>query len=293
MEARKNSQAGFTLIEVLIAITILAFLMVGVYTIITNSVATKDRVLKEDKSFVQVLRALNRLQSDVAQLWSPLYAHAKYNANEARVQAQAARTEFKPSTFKASERFPFETVTGKAAPAVVAEEKSEIIFFTASNRRKMQDSKQSRYAWVKYSLRKNDEVVSTETESKAGEYEWIRTFQNADLWNSQFSFDDSTPQVLLRGVKTLEFLYWDDRSEKFVDRLRDSSEPELLRILKVKVAWVGDDGIELEYERIMRPLWPHFDTKKDEEEKALFRKKQGGASGGGGNPPPPEDGEEQ
>ena len=73
---KRNTQGGFTLIEILIAITILAFLMVGVYTIVSNSVDTKDRVLSEDKSYVQVMRALDRLQSDVAQLWSPLYCSA-------------------------------------------------------------------------------------------------------------------------------------------------------------------------------------------------------------------------
>ncbi|MBH46670.1 MAG: hypothetical protein CME71_00710 [Halobacteriovorax sp.] len=281
MKKYTNSQDGFTLIEVLIAITILAFLMVGIYTIVTNSVETKDRVLTEDKSFVQALRALERLQSDVAQAWSPLYAHAKYNATAERARAQAQQIEFKPSKFKATERFPFETVTKRAAPAVISEEKSEIIFFTASNRRKLQDSKQSRYAWVKHSLKKTDKVVSSEDNDASGEFEWVRTFQNSDLWEEQFNFDDTASQVLLRGVKSLEFFFWDQKSEKFVDRLRDSGEPDLLRVLKVKVTWLDTDGIEQVYERVMRPLWPSFDTKKDEEEKEIFRKSQGGGTGGG------------
>lgn len=287
MKNQLRSQAGFTLIEVLIAITILAFLMVGVYTIVSNSIATKDRVLTEDKSFVQVMRALDRLQTDVAQLWSPLYAHAKYNATIAREQAQQEQREFVPSKFVATERFPFETVTGKGAPAVVSEEKSEIIFFTAANRRKLQDSKQSRYAWVKHSLRKTDNVVTSDDQTPTGEFEWIRTIQNTDLWEDRFNFDDIPPQVLLRGVKNLEFFFWDQRSEKFVDRLNDSSEKDVLKILKVKVTWIDTDGLEQIFERVMKPLWPDFDTKKDEEEKQIFRKAQPAGGGGSGTVPPP------
>src|SRR5690606_16098139 len=135
---------------------------------------------------------------------------------------------------------------------------------------KLQNSKQSRYAWVKYSLRKSDEVVTSDSAPDAGQSEWVRTFQNENLWEENFNFDDTAPQVLLRGVKALEFNFWDQRNEKWVDRLRDSTDPDLLRVLKVKLTWVDPDGVEHNFERIMRPIWPSFDTKKDEEEKELF-----------------------
>jgi prepilin-type N-terminal cleavage/methylation domain-containing protein len=144
---------GFTLIEVLIAITVLAFLMLGVYTIISGSVDTKDRVLSEDRSFVQVMRAFDRVQGDIAQAWSPLYAHAKYNETAERARARSAGQEFKPIPFQASERFPFQSVTKQPVPAIVQDGPSELVFFTAANRRKLQDTKQSRYAWVRHSLR--------------------------------------------------------------------------------------------------------------------------------------------
>src|SRR5690606_22347945 len=126
--------------------------------------------------------AFERLQGDVAQAWSPLYAHAKFNATVARAQAQAAGEQYKPSPFKATERFPAETVTGRPAPAIVSEEKNEIIFFTAANRRKLQDAKQSRYAWVKHTLRKSE--VDPAVGKSAGEFEWVRYFQNENLWDS-------------------------------------------------------------------------------------------------------------
>lgn len=291
---KSHQQSGFTLIEVLIAITILAFLMVGVYTIVSNSVDTKERVLSEDKSFVQVMRALDRLQSDINQLWSPLYAHAKYNATVARAQAQASGSEFKPSSFRASERFVAETVTAQIVPAIVNESKSEIIFFTAANRRKLQDSKQSRYAWVKHSLRSMEKRPEDEGK-EVGSFEWIRSFQNENLWEPDFNFEDSSAQVLLRGLKSLEFTFWDDRNEKYVDRLQDSTDPEVLRVLRVTLVWIDSDGLEQTFTRVMRPVWPFFDTKKDETEKDIFRKRQSGnpQGPGGDSEPPPEDGEEE
>lgn len=282
---KQHSESGFTLLEVLIAITVLAFLMLGVYTIVSNSVDTKDRVLTEDRSYVQVMRALDRLQSDIAQAWSPLYAHAKYNETAERARARSSGQEFKPLPFKSTDRFPFQSVTFQPAPAIEFNGLSDLAFFTAANRRKLQDSKQSRYAWVRHSLRRSED--QDENGNQVSESEWVRTFQNEDLWSESFNWDDerATTQLLLKGIKTLEFRFWDQRTEKYVERITDSSDPDILRSVQVTLVWVNSDGNEQTFVRVMRPLWPFFDTKKDEEQKELARKEKGNGGIAGGSQP--------
>ena len=50
----KLSEKGFSLLEVLIAIAILAFISMGVYQTVNQSTAIKERVTSEDKDFLQV-----------------------------------------------------------------------------------------------------------------------------------------------------------------------------------------------------------------------------------------------
>jgi hypothetical protein len=104
--------------------------------------------------------------------------------------------------------------------------------------------------------------------------EWIRSFQNENLWEPDLNWDKTVPQVLLRGVKSLTFSYWDQRTEKFVERLQDSSDPDVLRAIKIDLVWINSDGNEQEFVKVVRPIWPFFDTKKDEEQKEIFRKQQ-------------------
>jgi len=68
-----DNQAGFTLLEVLIAITILSLLMVSIYSVIENSTTTKDRIITEDRDKMQLEMAFARIETDLEYIYSPLY----------------------------------------------------------------------------------------------------------------------------------------------------------------------------------------------------------------------------
>ena len=71
-----KEQNGFTLIEVIISITLLALMMVYMVNIIDNSIKTKESVLAEDKDFMQIETALARFDLDFSQIYSPLFFSA-------------------------------------------------------------------------------------------------------------------------------------------------------------------------------------------------------------------------
>ena len=68
-----RNQNGLTLLEVLIAIAILGFLGIAVFTIVSQSTDSQDRLIAEDRSFVQVQSGLKRIDEDFQQLYSPLF----------------------------------------------------------------------------------------------------------------------------------------------------------------------------------------------------------------------------
>src|SRR5690606_15709908 len=76
-----HSEQGLTLLEIMIAIVLLAFVMFGVVAITENSQNTKDRTVQTDRDNLQIETAMARLEWDFSQIWSPLYYSQKFAGN--------------------------------------------------------------------------------------------------------------------------------------------------------------------------------------------------------------------
>lgn len=268
-----NNQEGFTLIEVLVAITVLSLLMAMMYGIVQDSTETKDKITSEDRESLQLVTALERLELDISQLYSPLYFSAPYSkfSNENRETEEEDNSEdgdsktIDPlSTFEPSERFPAITMSGDIVPALLNETKTELIFMSTSNRRILENAKQSRFNWIKYGLRS----MTKETERKGAQYELVRSVESENIYNKEFNWDKVKEHVLLSEIKNFQFQFWDRETKKFVDSLNQLSKDKLTpRVIKVVIVWINKDDIEVEIERTFRPLFPFFDTVKDEKDK--------------------------
>jgi prepilin-type N-terminal cleavage/methylation domain-containing protein len=265
-----KNQKGFTLIEVLIAITVLSLLMAMMYGIVQDSTDTKDKITSEDREALQLVTALERIELDISQLYSPLYFSAPYSKfnNEDREiddeEEDDSKTIDPLSAFEASERFPAITTSGDIVPALLNESKTELVFMTTSNRRILEDSKQSRFSWVRYSIR----TMSRETERKGAQYELVRAVETENIYNKEFIWDKVKEHVLLREIKSFQFQFWNKETKKFVDSLDNLAKDKLTpRIIKVQIVWISKDDSEIEIERTFRPLFPFFDTEKDEKAK--------------------------
>jgi prepilin-type N-terminal cleavage/methylation domain-containing protein len=272
-----KNQSGFTILEVLISTTILAFLMLGVNTIVSNSVDTKDSVTKEDRAYLQIYTALNRFEVDFIQIYSPLYFTVKEKSLDEAAKERAEEespgrdTYDNPNlAYQGSEKYPEISRKGEPIGVILNEEKNSLVFPTMSNRRKIQNAKESRFAWVKYSLGK----ISDDEDLKGEEL--IRNFTALDPFSKEFDWKNTESQVLLQNVKSLTYWFYDKAKEKWMDRLSDTGiDQETPRAVRINLVWINDLGNEIEFERTFRPLWPYFDTASDEKERQAALKPSG------------------
>lgn len=252
---------GFTLIEVLIAIILLAFISLYTFKMVDNSTDTKERVLKEDQVLLQSLTAVSRLDSDFTQIYSPLFAYGKGNpATDPNAVYQ--------DNASSKGTFDGKAKNGMIIPQFQSEDKSSLVFLTAANRRKVADAKESRYTWVKYSIRRSEKTDSEgddKNKNSKGDSELIRQTISTNIYNNDLNWNDVKAQVLLTQVKSVEFSFWDERTKKYVASLQDLNENKnTVRSLKMELVWVDENNNEQKIVKIYRILHPYFNTKLDD-----------------------------
>jgi len=271
-----NNQRGFTLIEILIAITLFSVLMVTVFTITNNSADTKDRITGEDQDFVQVQMTLSRIGQDFKYLYNPLFFTYIDTATSTKESGQEPQENNSSTTYQATERFPIQT-TGKIPVPIITDDGSEkeIGFLTANNKRILEDIKQSNYSWVYYKLQPT--TLPEEEQREGAGFDLVRLHAPSDVYAPDFNWDEITPQIMLRHVKEIKFSYWKKKDEKWVSPLRSlGEEVPHIRVLRMQLTWVDREGIEQKHLKTYRVLYPFFDTQKDQEEikKAKAPKKE-------------------
>ena len=267
VDSKFNNDAGFTLIEVLIAITVLAFISFSTYQMVNSNTDTKERVIKEDRQVVQTLTAVGRLDSDISQMVNPLYSYSKQvpvaSGNSADVYAD--------TNTSANGSFDGKTNNGALIPQFKSEDKSTIIFFTQANRRKNADSKESRYAWIRYSLKAMEPDPDNPDDKTSGYYELVRQSISTDVYNATLDWDKVKPQTVMEKIKSLEYAFWDERGKKYTTSLQDLNENKnIIRSIKVNIVWVDDDDHQQKFEKTFRILTPYFNTKLDDTKSGLL-----------------------
>lgn len=235
MKFFKNN-SGFTLIEILVAITILAFLMFGIFQMISSGQSIKDSVVAEDNEFLSLERAMGRIESDLNQIYSPLY-FSFYNKNQKRSYSQ---------------NFPQYTHDMLLIPTIQSDSPSDLLFFSTANRRRLENSKESRYSWISYSLDPSNKGTI------------IRRVLNRNIYVSEFDIDKFKSFSLLSNVKSFVFEFWNPKKKEFVSSLKELTRPIHLLALKVTITWVDSNKKEWISSRIVKPVWPFFNTKNEQ-----------------------------
>ena len=276
-----SNQAGFTLLEILIAITMLAFISLAVVDITENAALTMDRTTEANKNNLQIETAMSRFEWDFSQIYSPLYFSTILNPNQTAnatnnttggMDAETAGAQTSPvlqqyyeqlvSRFERNEHFSSVSREGFPIPRFHAPEKNVFEFFTTSNRRKLENTKQSHFAWVRYSLA-NQEALSDEEENPdipKSLKSLVRYFTADDPYSDKrINTDDESVKgaVLLRNVESLEFQFWNYDKRKWETSLRTIPNGEnLIRGVKVLVTWYDSLGHKRSTARIFRTHWP-------------------------------------
>lgn len=285
-----SDESGFTLLEVLIAITILSMLMVSIYSIIDNSTNTKDKILKEDREKMQFETGMARLEQDLVFIHSPLYFEASKKEDEVFLkkasggspQTTTSQEESYNQTYSDEGANPFEghdhfdglSESNRPIPKLVNEEKGSLVFMSSGGRRLLRDSKQSNLQWIRYSV-----VTNQAPQIKEAPYALTRTVIKEDLFKGQLDWDSAKEYIVIENLTAFEFNFWDPKREKYVESLREmTADKTTPRLIKVKLSYMNDNGETYDVVRTYRPLWPVVDTKKALEEK-YKQTSQGGPSG--------------
>jgi prepilin-type N-terminal cleavage/methylation domain-containing protein len=261
------SERGFTLLEILIAITILALISLAVVSITENAALTKERTTEVNENNLQIETAMSRFEWDLSQVYSPLYFSTLLSMNNATMGGNVGGTGGDPAgaggvtsgggtpggaaagggnmgplaqqyfeqlvqRFERNEHFMGVSKEGFPVPRFYAPEKSVFEFFTTSNRRKVENQKQSHFAWVRYALA---EQTQTEEEEKNTEMpkslkSFVRYFSADDPYSEKRinieDLDRVKGAVLLRNVEKLEFQFWDFQRRKWETSLRSIQNGE-------------------------------------------------------------------
>jgi prepilin-type N-terminal cleavage/methylation domain-containing protein len=268
-----DSQRGMSILEVLIGIVILSFLMLGVYSIVDNSTATKEKVVKEDREFMQAQAALYRIETDFSYLYSPLFSSTYSTASKDDSSDAAAGG--KSASRSLGDRYKNFTKSGQPIPTIELT-KEAVSFMTAGHQRKYADTKEAKFAWVKYQL-----VADTD-----GLFKIQRLLSPENPFGAYYDWDKIRPITLLRGVKDWEVSFWSEKLTKFTENLDDLTVKDAPRSLKIIITGIDNTKNEYTMTRIVRVIWPFYNSEKDE----IEMKKTADENRAAGNVSPDSDG---
>jgi prepilin-type N-terminal cleavage/methylation domain-containing protein len=285
-----KNQRGFTLLEILIAITLLAFITLAVISITDNAIGTKDRTTQLNKNNLAIESAMSRFEWDFSQIYSPLYFSTVMNLSQVspnaatdadgdgqpdQIPGQAPPVATPPNPqlqayyeqiaerMQQNEHFSALSKEGLPIPRFYSPEKNVFEFLTASNRRKIENVRQSSFAWVRYALTDmTPEQVKEQEEQKAEIPKSLknltRWFDPNDPWGTKrIDIENMKGAVLLENVESLEFSFWDYQRKKWENNLRTIQNGEsVIRGVKIFITWYDSQGIKRSAERIFRNHWP-------------------------------------
>ncbi len=274
-----KSQSGFTLIEIIVATTILSFMIIGVISISTGNIDTKDAIVAEDRKKVQVQSALARLERDFTQIFSPLYFSAKFKIPQTTGTSEEEKEELQESNtnlnnlYKDNDRFAFANSTGLPVPKILQKDKKDIEFLSSNHQNFGSNAPQSVYAWIRYRVEENDKLTDEEKEQGLGTLHLVRSYDALDPYSSNGALLDEVKEFeVLKYITEFEFQFWDKKKKKFVSTLKEiSGEENQLRIdgIRISFSWKGLPNMEPQkFVRTFVPQWPPFDPKTDEDKKS-------------------------
>ena len=254
---------GLTLIEILIAITILAFIMLSIVTVTNSSLDNKELVIGEDRELLQIETAFDRLNWDFSQIYTPLYHTQKFKIDRKKRRESRRKKNklFENPLYRGERRFKGPDFFGRPIPTIKQEGKEGIEFYTKAHRRRFENVHESEFAWVRYEFR----PYRGEDEKKKGLFELVRYYSSKDIYDGDLDLRSLQGVVLLNNVSSYSFKFWDDRAKKWEESLNLAMSKDsdgVLRGLKLEIKWKrSGDQVEEFSSRALRTIWPHFAPK--------------------------------
>lgn len=193
----RRTQRGFTLMEVVIAVTIVAMMGALVSAAFTTSFKAKEVVEAEAERYRMIRTAMNRMTREI----SAAFISDRYDSRRYRDQNE------RPTNFIG--------------------ERDSLLFTSLANQRLYADAKESDQMVVEYS------VKSSPSEDKAarGRTDLVRRV-NPIL--EERMDRGGTEDILFEGIQKIEFQYWDAERKEWDDEW-DTRRVERKSILPTRV----------------------------------------------------------
>lgn len=220
----RKHQQGFTLLELLLALSI--FTIIGVATVkhISQIQATKDAAFKELDLYNEMRAAISLMRYDLAQAFHVLYDDLGAENKQLVLQAQPV------------------------AHTVFDGRRAELIFTALSHRVYYAGKRESDQTEISYFLQEKGRGELPTLMKRESEIIDADAYQGGQIY------------TLLQNVQTLQFQYWDDKNLKWLDDWNSDggdTRDKFPLAVKIRLAVMHKDNQKLEIETQFKVGFPN------------------------------------
>lgn len=210
----RNSESGFTLLEVLIAICILSFISVGIYQAVSETFKIRESISTEGDFYNGIRLSMNILQRDLTLLYSPISQLPKPKpvgspppgvpaqpVSQLQPSISAEALQLDPNLGQLTDFWePAMNASGIRLSRFVGTD-NKITFISNSHLRVYKDSSESEFARITYEFIQDDQDK---------EFKMLVKTENTDTFNLETRSSDpfSRTYPLLHGVRTFKFRFY-------------------------------------------------------------------------------------
>ena len=261
---KREREAGFTLLEVLIAIVIMAFISMVIYQAITETYKVRETLSNEGDFYNGIRLAMNILQRDVTLLYSPVALippspSPSPGAQQPQTQQPpvGANGQTDPELAQTFEYWgPASDKLGTRPSHFIGTE-NKLTFVANSHLRVYKETQESEFAKIGYELTKDDADPNSQMLVKV---------ENTDVFTREAKTRDPTERryPLLHGIKKLKYRFyrkdkdeWGPKWDSDIDEFKDPSGRYLYPdIIEVTLQVAGPLKLQFEGRFLFRPELP-------------------------------------
>ncbi len=254
-------QLGFTLIEVLISMTILAFISLGIYQATVQTFRLRDSLNNEGDFFNAIRLSMSILERDLALIYTPVSlvprrptpgatsapAALNFNPNGPSFQ--------NPDLARASEFWGAAIDATGLRPSRFQGTETKLLFVSATHQRIYRDSPESEIVKIKYDLRLNDQGEG----DLAGTQMLVKSASPNAFVEDERKDKSQIDYPLLRGIKSWKFRYYRREKDQWSSNW-DSDKEETKNLypdlIEVKLEVVGRSQLSFDGIYRFRPEVP-------------------------------------
>lgn len=210
-EQSARPTSGFTLIEMMIAMTILAFIALAVYNNTAQTFKLRDNIEQEGDFFNALRVTLDLMGRDIGQMYSPQMAALPGDSGKARSPTQ----ENTVGTFGSNEASPDPTAFWGSPinqfglrPSRLQGEATKLSFISNGHVRLFRDSAESDFAKITYALEEDSEETNAKKTT-------IVKRESTAAFDPEEEKEHEVRYPLLTNVKKLEFSFLDGEKDQW------------------------------------------------------------------------------